>query len=86
MSEKEKLKSGEIYDPNDSSIFDEQLLFLNKLYDFNQTRPTELKKREQMLKEMFAESARGAILNHRYTQIWAGITSTLATLFTQTLT
>ena len=62
MAEKEKLKSGEIYDPSDSSIFDEQLLFLNKLYDFNQTRPTELKKREKMLKEMFAEIGEGCYI------------------------
>ena len=62
MTEKEKLKSGEIYNPSDSSIFDEQLQFLNKLYDFNLTRPTELKKREQMLKEMFAEIGEGCYI------------------------
>ena len=33
----------------------EQLKCLDKLYDFNMTRPTELDKREEMLQDMFAE-------------------------------
>ena len=45
MSEKDKLHSGEIYNSADGSIFDEQLMLLNRLYDFNQTRPIEQEKR-----------------------------------------
>lgn len=52
---KEKLHTGEIYYPNDETIMKEQLLCLDRLYDFNATRPTELEKRTAMLKEMFAE-------------------------------
>lgn len=52
---KEKLHTGEIYYPNDETIMKEQLLCLDRLYDFNVTRPTELEKRTAMLKEMFAE-------------------------------
>ena len=55
MTHKEKMTSGELYLPNDESIMEEQLKCLDKLYDFNLTRPTELDKREAMLKEMFAE-------------------------------
>ena len=32
------------------------------LYDFNMTRPTELKKREEMLKDMFAEIGEGCYI------------------------
>ena len=32
------------------------------LYDFNMARPTELKKREEMLKEMFAEIGEGCYI------------------------
>lgn len=59
MSMKDKLHSGEIYYPSDESIMKEQLQCLNKQYDFNLTRPTELDKREKMLKEMFAEIGEG---------------------------
>ncbi len=62
MSEKDKLHSGEIYNPADGSIFDEQLLLLNRLYDFNQTRPIEQEKRTAMLKEMFAEIGEGCYI------------------------
>ena len=55
MTQKDKLHTGELYLPNDSSVMEEQLLCLDRLYDFNMTRPTELEKREMMLREMFAE-------------------------------
>lgn len=54
-SMRDRLHSGEIYAPWDDSIIKEQLECLDRLYDFNMTRPTEPEKREQMLKEMFAE-------------------------------
>ncbi len=50
-----KLHTGELYLPMDDAVFTEQLNCLEKLYDFNSTRPHELEKRAAMLKEMFAE-------------------------------
>ena len=55
MQNKDKRHTGELYLPGDPEIMKEQLKCLDKLYDFNNTRPTELEKREKMLKEMFAE-------------------------------
>lgn len=55
MSMREKLHTGELYLPDDEEIMKEQLQKLDRLYDFNQIRPTELDKRARMLKEMFAE-------------------------------
>ena len=55
MSERDKLHTGEVYLPGDDSIMRDQLRYLDRLYDFNQTRPTELEKRAALLKEMFAE-------------------------------
>lgn len=55
MAMKDKIHTGELYLPDDDSIMEIQLKHLDKLYDFNQTRPTELDKREKMLKEMFAQ-------------------------------
>lgn len=56
---KERMHTGEIYFPNDEEILEEQIKCLDRLYDFNMTRPTEMKKREAMLKEMFAEIGEG---------------------------
>lgn len=55
MTIKEKMHSGELYLPNDEELVKEQTKLLDRLYDFNHTRPTEGEKRERMLKEMFAE-------------------------------
>ncbi|MCC8072517.1 MAG: sugar O-acetyltransferase [Clostridiales bacterium] len=55
MSMKERMHTGELYLPSDEEIASEQIKKLDRLYDFNMTRPTELYKREKMLKKMFAE-------------------------------
>lgn len=55
MTAKGKMHSGDLYLPNDPEVMDEQIKCLEKLYDFNRTRPSELDKRAKMLKEMFCE-------------------------------
>ncbi len=55
MTEKEKMHTGDLYLPDGEEIMTEQLKRLNKLYDFNMTRPIEQKKRQEMLKDMFFE-------------------------------
>ncbi len=62
MSMKDKLHTGELYLPGDEEILTEQLACLNRLYDFNMTRHTELAKRAEMLKEMFAEIGEGCYI------------------------
>lgn len=61
-SMKEKMHTGEVYDPTDPEIAKEQLKCLDRLYDFNMTRPTEGEKRTAMLKEMFAEIGEGCYI------------------------
>lgn len=55
MTIKEKMHNGELYLPVDTELMKEQTIYLEQLYDFNQTRPSEVEKRAAMLKEMFAE-------------------------------
>ncbi len=62
MSMRDKLHSGELYLPSDKEIFEEQIKCLDMLYDFNNTRPTELEKRGAMLKVMFAEIGDGCYI------------------------
>ena len=72
VQEKDKMHSGELYLPNDKDIMAEQLLCLEKLYDFNATRPTEYEKREKMLKEMFAEIGDGCYIEPPFHSNWGG--------------
>ena len=63
MSEmKERMHTGDIYYPNDQEIVNFQLQCLDKLYLFNQTRPLEQEKRQQMMKEMFASVGEGCYI------------------------
>ena len=59
MCMKEKMHTGELYLPYDDEIMEEQNRCLDRLYDYNMTRPTEGKKREKLLQEMFAEIGEG---------------------------
>ena len=52
MTDREKLHSGKVYYPSGEEIMTEQLGYLDKLYDFNMTRPSQLDLREKMLKEI----------------------------------
>lgn len=62
MSMKEKMHTGELYLPTDKEIQREQIEKLNRLYDFNMTRPVEMEKREALLQEMFAEIGEGCYI------------------------
>lgn len=59
---KEKMHTGELYLPGDDEIMAEQFKCLDRLYDFNHTRPTEMEKREKLMKEMFAEVGEGCYI------------------------
>lgn len=72
MTIKEKMFSGELYLPSDEQLMVEQNICLNRLYDFNQTRPTELEKRTQMLSEMFAEFGEGCYIEPPFHANWGG--------------
>ena len=71
-SMKERMHSGELYLPGDEEIMKEQLCCLEKLYDFNMTRPHEQEKRAAMLKEMFAEIGEDCYIEPPLHANWAG--------------
>lgn len=62
MTVKEKMHSGKLYLPLDEEIVKEQTMCLEKLYDYNATRPLEQEKRAALLKEMFAEIGEGCYI------------------------
>ena len=72
MTNIEKMHSGEIYEPGDEEIMEQQLKCLDMLYDFNMTRPTELDKRDEMLKEMFAEIGENCYIEPPLHANWGG--------------
>ena len=69
---RKRMQEGRLYLPEDEDIMREQLLCLEKLYDFNATRQSELDKREALLKEMFAEKGEGCYIEPPLHSNWAG--------------
>ncbi len=66
------LHSGEIYTCNDPELAAAQLQCLDRLWEFNMTRPTECDKREAMLKDMFAEIGEGCYIEPPFHANWGG--------------
>lgn len=69
---KKRMQEGRLYLPEDEEIMHLQMLCLEKLYDYNATRPSEYEKREALLKEMFAEIGEGCYIEPPFHANWAG--------------
>ncbi len=62
MNDNEKRLTGDLYLPGDEEIAKQQVVCMDKLFDFNATRPTQLDLRNKILKEMFAEIGEGCYI------------------------
>lgn len=72
MSMIEKLHTGELYLPGDEKIVEQQTKCLDRLYDFNMTRPTEQEKRQRLMQEMFAEIGKDCYIEPPYHSNFGG--------------
>ena len=72
MDIREKMHSGDLYLSADEDLVAEQLTFVEKLYDFNATRPLEQEKRAAMLKEMFSEIGEDCYIEPPLHSNWGG--------------
>ncbi len=72
MTERERMDAGLIYDPGDSAIMEEQSSYLDLLYEFNATRPSEPEKRSALLKKMFGKVGEGCYIEPPLRANWAG--------------
>ena len=72
MTNAEKMHLTMLYDPADGDIVEEQTACLDRLYDFNHTRPTEMDKRQALMKEMFAEIGENCYIEPPFHANWGG--------------
>lgn len=66
------LHNSGLYMPTDDEIMRLQENCLEMLYDFNLTRPSEMQKREEMLKAMLAEVGTGCYIEPPFHANWGG--------------
>lgn len=55
MTNRDKMHTGDLYLPDDPAIEVEQKRYLDRLYDYNQTRPSEPAKQQEILRDLFAD-------------------------------
>lgn len=72
MNIKEKMHNCALYSFSGEGLLQEQTLCLEKLYDFNMTRPSEGEKRQKMLSEMFWEIGEGCYIEPPLHSNWGG--------------
>lgn len=72
MNNYDKLHSGELYLPEDPEIMEKQIKCLDKLFDYNNLRPSEMPQKQALLKEMFAEIGEGCYIETPFHANWGG--------------
>ncbi len=72
MANTEILHAGNLYFPGDPEIDREQRQYQELLYDYNQTHPTDMAKRGELLQRMFASIGEGCCIEPPLRANWAG--------------
>lgn len=71
MDSKQLLHSGQLYDSSLCDLVDEQQRLLEKLYDFNATRPSQQEERQRLMKEMFGDIGKDCYIEPPLYSNWA---------------
>lgn len=72
MEQRDNMHNGKLYDPNDDSVMEEQMVCLDRLYGFNQTRPSEMDKRNAIMKEMMGDVGKDCYIEPPFHANWGG--------------
>ena len=72
MTEREKIHGQVLYQPNDPTIMEEQLVYLDMLKEYNDIPHARLDLREAQLKKMFAEIGEGCYVESPFYANWGG--------------
>lgn len=72
MDNVKRMEAGLIYDSADEKIMSVQAEYMELLYDYNATRPSESEKREELLHKMFGKIGDGCYIEPPFRANWAG--------------
>ena len=72
MTEYEKMIKGLIYNPGDKEIMREQVQYQDKLWEFNQLKPSQYSEKMKFMKEMFAECGDNCYIELPFRANWGG--------------
>ena len=72
MTNYERIAQGLIYDPTDEGIMAEQVPFQDKLWEFNQLKPSDYEKKQRYMKDVFAECGENCYIELPLRANWGG--------------
>ena len=72
MTEYEKMVKGLIYNPSDEEIMSEQIQYQDKLWEFNQLKPSQYAEKVKFMKELFAECGDHCYIELPFRANWGG--------------
>ena len=72
MTERERMEKGLVYNPADGTLKGEQAEFAELLYEYNHSRPSEQKKRDELLKRMLGSVGDGCYIEPPFYANWSG--------------
>lgn len=72
MTQYERMIKGLIYDPADKEIVNEQVVFQNRLWEFNKLKPTDIENKTKYMRENFAECGENNYIELPLHANWGG--------------
>lgn len=72
MDNFKRMYEGKIYDSGDEAIMSEQAGYIELLYDFNATRPSQMDKRMELMKKMFGKIGEDCYIEPPFHANWGG--------------
>lgn len=72
MNQRNRMDAGLIYNPNANEIMEEQTSYLEKLWQFNATHPSQMEERTHLLREMLGSMGENCYIEPPLRANWAG--------------
>lgn len=69
---RQRMEEGRLYYPSGDEIMSEQAGYMEKMYDYNSTRPHESEKRAELLNEMMADIGENCYVEPPFYANWGG--------------
>ena len=70
MAGRKAMHNGQLYTCNDKELFGEQTRLMNLIYDYNHCRPTNMDKRNELIKKIFAEVGENCYIEPPFHANW----------------
>lgn len=72
MTQYERMEKGLLYDPGERDIVKEQEQYQDKLWEFNQLKPSDIEGKNRYMKELFAECGENNYIELPFHANWGG--------------